>query len=182
MEQEYPDENLFPLDHPVNTLFEDIRKAMQVTSESELSFPPPNLPPVDEENGEKSIGVITSPVLKALLHLQDVLRMKDDEESAGLETGIAATCLLCMQERDEQVKRINEIRRAQLLVQELFWAGVVEVIPAALDAEAVNLRRDWTVVSCPIDERIPSFAELLNGLGWDTGRSVQIVRTKQIEL
>jgi len=138
--EEDPDFNrqvLFPDDKsPVRTFFDDIRKALQ-TTDGDFSADGASLDAVDEKAGEKVIGKITDPRVKALYCAGKAIRasIKDLRPPVGEED---------LSQKHAQLEKFGEVVDSQT---SLFWAGVREEVDPDDAHGNIGLRKDWVVVS-----------------------------------
>lgn len=143
----FPEKN-----HPSNTLFADIRTVLTAEEEGSLSVTDPGLEPVDMRNEECRVGQIASRRLKALYLISHKLRneMKgyiDKTLHTPLAPGKTLPQIIV------EIKNKSVYMNSQLaILNQLFWLGVEEEIPATGASAQFSLRKDWTVVRVPQDE------------------------------
>lgn len=135
------------------TFFSDLRRAMLIEDEKSLNFSQLVLDPMDHENEEFRIGVITSPALKALYLIQQDLqkRLKDiirkDMTMTVLPEGKNPIQVI-----EGVVNKARRLKGQLSLVDDLFWVGVREIYPKVDEHNNIGIRKDWTIVHVPTDE------------------------------
>lgn len=141
---------------PTRTFFDDIRKAL-LTTDGDFSADGTGLADVDEKAGEKVIGKITDPRVKALFVAGKAIKA----ELKNLRPPVEEEDFSRKYAQLEKLKEVTKIQAS------LFWSGVREEVDPENAHGNIGLRKDWVVVSLPKpdgDTVVISLGNLLGSL------------------